>query len=224
MKHAVARCEIAAIVRRAKAFIFDFDGTLVDSNPIKWRAFETCFADFPEKLGEIMAYCRSNNHVPRDRKFRYVYEIILRLPYTAEAEARLQERFATAATQQIIEAKEFPGAEQFLKKVRSTHMRALLSSTPHETLLRIVRGRGWRDYFELIQGAPVEKSMWLRRLLEERQMEGEDVVFFGDTQEDANAAQTAQCLFVAVGKNRVSLDAIYSIEDFAELVGIESSC
>ena len=103
-------------------------------------------------------------------------------------------------------------------------MRALLSSTPHETLLRIVRGRGWRDYFELIQGAPVEKSMWLRRLLEERQMEGEDVVFFGDTQEDANAAQTAQCLFVAVGKDRVSPDAIYSIEDFTELVGIESSC
>ena len=46
----------------AKALVFDFDGTLVDSNAIKWKAFEACFDRFPDRREEILSYCRGNNH------------------------------------------------------------------------------------------------------------------------------------------------------------------
>jgi phosphoglycolate phosphatase-like HAD superfamily hydrolase len=209
---------VVEIVRRAKALVFDFDGTLVDSNEIKWRAFEICFAEFREQLDGITAYCRQNNHTGRSEKFRYVYEHILGLDYNAGIERALEDRFAAATTCQIIEAPEIPGASRLLAGAASCHIMALLSSTPHEPLLQIVSERGWRSYFTEIQGAPVNKAAWLRAFRERHGLGEHDMVFFGDTPEDAAAARAAGCTFVAVGRDRHMLQVIFSVADLTELV------
>ena len=179
--------------------MFDFDGTLVDSNPIKRRAFEVCFAEFPERREAILAYCWGRHHTPRGEKFRHVYEQILGRPYTEAAAADLHERFEAATTRQIIEAPEIPGAGAFLARVRGRYLTALLSSTPDAVLRDILRQRGWQERFEVVQGAPVHKATWLKAFCEQRGLEGDRVVFFGDTLEDAGAAEEAGCAFIRVG-------------------------
>lgn len=186
------------MIRAASALVFDFDGTLVDSNLIKWRGFEACFAGFPDRLEEIMAYCRGNNHTPRWDKFRHVYERILRLPYSPEEERRLSRVFEEATTRQIVETPEVPSAERFLRRVSSTHWTALLSATPDRILADILESRGWTGFFREAQGAPVRKSAWLRELRGRKGWGSSEMVFFGDTPEDAQAAETAGCGFVAV--------------------------
>jgi phosphoglycolate phosphatase len=209
--------EVADVIARAQALVFDFDGTLVDSNPIKWRAFERCFAGFPDQLAEIMVYCRGYNHAPRWEKFRHVYENILRCAYTPEIEAALLRRFAEETTRQIIEAPEIPGVTGFLARVSCNYTTALLSSTPHETLRHILERRGWRGYFDVIQGAPVDKAAWLTRFRAERGFQGDAVVFFGDALEDAIAAQAAGCAFVAVGDGATTPDGGPCLADFTRL-------
>jgi phosphoglycolate phosphatase-like HAD superfamily hydrolase len=49
--------------------VFDFDGTLVDSNPIKWQAFAQMFAEVRERRDEILAYCYGNPRIARGEKF-----------------------------------------------------------------------------------------------------------------------------------------------------------
>ena len=218
MKQDVAVTEVVDVVRCARALVFDFDGTLVDSNPIKWRAFELCFVDFPKHGSEILAYCLSHNHTPRGDKFQHVYEKILGLPYTPEIAAVLHKRFEAATTRQIIEAPEVPGAEQFLARARRRHRIALLSSTPQEILLHILAERGWRGYFETIQGAPVDKIDWLKGFREKRGLGEQDVVFFGDTSEDAKAASEAKCTFVAVGSDITEISIVYRIRNFVQLL------
>lgn len=207
-------------LRRGRCLVFDFDGTLVDSNPIKWRAFERCFAEFPERQDEILAYCRGHHHVPRGEKFRHAYEQILGLPYTPDVAAALHERFDAETTRRIIEAPEIPGATQFLRAVSRRHETALLSSTPHETLVHIVQQRGWADYFRDIRGAPVDKTAWLKAMREGRGMDGHTIVFFGDTGEDAEAAAAAGCTFVGVGAAAVSTAGL-SIRDFLTVLSDE---
>lgn len=184
--------------QQARAMIFDFDGTLVDSNAIKWKAFERCFEDVPEYLQEILRYCCTNNHVPRWEKFRYVHENILKIPYTAETESKLLKRFEEETTEQIIAAPAFPDAERFLQQASHTRLLGVLSSTPHPILSHILQHRGWTGYFTTLQGAPVDKGAWLEQFRKERGFSGREVFFFGDTPEDALAAEKSGCRFIPI--------------------------
>ena len=199
-------------IRSARALVFDFDGTLVDSNGIKRAAFEACFAEFPNHREEILSYCWANNHTPRWEKFRYVYDQFLRQPYSHEIERKLHERFEAATTRQIVAAPEIPHAERFLQSVGRTHLTGLLSSTPQEILRQILVERGWAAYFQLIQGAPVCKAEWLKALRSERRFSKGELLFFGDREEDAQAAEEADCPFIGVG---AEAGGPFWIQDFA---------
>lgn len=216
MGSAMTASEPRELVARAQAVVLDFDGTLVDSNPIKFRAFERCFADLAERRDEVLAYCVSHHHVPREEKFRHIYERLLGRPYTLDEAARLHALFDAATTQAIIRAPAIAGAEAFLDRVSRTRVTALLSSTPHPVLLRILEGRAWRQRFDLVQGAPVEKAAWLQAFRAQRRLAGNDVVVFGDTAEDAAAAAAAGCGFVGVGPAPQTADSAW-IADFLML-------
>ena len=208
---------LAQLVERARALVFDFDGTLVESNAIKRRAFERCFADAPAAhQADIQAYCRGFNHTPRWEKFRHIYEHILHRTYTPVIETELLRRFEAETTRQIVEAPEIRGASAFLAQAARTHVTALLSSAPQEILMKILEDRGWRGYFQTVQGAPVDKAQWLAGWRRKHP----DTLFFGDTPEDARAAQAAGCSFVIVGDSTPDAETVCAIQDFSEPVSV----
>jgi phosphoglycolate phosphatase len=189
---------VIAAIESAKALVFDFDGTLVDSNEIKWSGFEHVFSEYTEQLAQISAYCRSNNHTIRGEKFRFVCEQILHIAYTAERERSLHERYAAYTTEGVAHAPEIPGAELFIRQV-SDRPTALLSSTPHAILLEILRLKGWQAMFKTVQGAPIVKRDWLIQYQTVMDCTARDILFFGDTDEDEASAREAGCEFVRVG-------------------------
>lgn len=210
--------EASDLLRRAKALVFDFDGTLVDSNEIKAHAFAVCFAEFPKHHDRILAYCCGNHHLSRSEKMRYVYEEILQLPYSADAEAQLQKRFAAATTQQIIHSPQIPGATQFLSVAKNNYRTALLSNTPQDILFCIIEARGWRGYFDQIRGAPVQKGEWLTMFCKQQLIQPRKTVFVGDTQEDYDASRQAGCMFIGVGSASFRSSRVCSIPDFRALL------
>ena len=175
--------KILRLVEAARAVVFDFDGTLVDSNEIKWKGFEYAFAAYPERLSEISRFCRTENHMIRGAKFRYVCEHILKVPYTEQLDYKFHALYAEYTTDAVVAAPETPGGLDFVRGIRHCPV-ALLSSTPHEILLEILRRRGWAAMFQYIQGAPVSKREWLQRFQESLGCSPSDIVFFGDTDED----------------------------------------
>lgn len=182
----------------AKILIFDFDGTLVDSNRIKIEAFGKCFQGYSGKYPEIMDYCQNHHHTPREVKFRHVFENILKVPYTSQVESQMLENYASWTTEQVIAAPEIPGAHSFLDGVLGRYETALLSSTPHAILLHILKKRNMEQYFPLVRGAPVYKADWIKQLKQKQSLKKEEVVFFGDSAEDAKSAQEADISFVEV--------------------------
>lgn len=197
-------------IREVELLAFDFDGTLVDSNELKINAFSKCFPEYEDRLSEIMVYCGRAHHTPRFVKFRHVFENILKIPYTKAIEERTLARYAAETTEQVIRAREISGAMQFLQGVAKSKSLAVLSSTPHDVLLTILKRRHIETLFQKVKGAPVEKGDWLADL-------SETALFFGDTDEDWKSAQKANIPFVGV-RNRALQKADYYIENFEELL------
>jgi phosphoglycolate phosphatase-like HAD superfamily hydrolase len=202
---------IRAALAASRKVIFDFDGTLVDSNEIKRHAFDLVFADYPDHMKEIQEYCHGNNHTIRGEKFRYVSEKILGLPYTAERDRSLHELYEGFTTESVATAPEIPGALAFLRSLKS-HPPALVSATPHDILLKILDRRGWRSMFDEVRGAPVNKAAWLRTLQANLECRSAELVFIGDSDEDEKAARASGCTFVRVGK--ISTNGELAIQDF----------
>ena len=206
---------VADAVRRAlsapRRIIFDFDGTLADTNEIKKRAFDLVFAAYPEHIKEIQAYCHGFNHTIRGEKFKYVTEKILGLPYTPERDRLFHEAYARFTAAGVMSAAEIPGAASFLRRIRSREP-ALVSSTPHEILIEILERRGWRSMFGEIRGAPVNKREWIRSLQGSVGCKPDELLFFGDTDEDETSAREAGCTFVRVGA--VPRPGKLAIQDF----------
>lgn len=210
---------VEARLAAARVVICDFDGTLVLSNEIKFRAFDLCFSDADDRRDEIAAYCRTGHHTPRDDKFRHVCEVILRRPYTEALRRELHARFEAATTCAIVGAPEVAGAGLFLRRIAHTHTLGLLSSTPDAILRSIVERRRWASYFALVKGAPVEKAAWLRDVRAERGLAPAQLVMFGDTAEDAAAASAAGCAFVGIGADACFGGAACHLPDFTALAG-----
>jgi phosphoglycolate phosphatase len=204
---------VRQLIQSAKGLVFDFDGTLVDSNEIKRRGFDFAFADYPQFMDQIRAYCYAFNHTSRFEKFRHVTEQILHLRYTSEMEKLFAGRYAEFTTASVAQAPEIPGAEKFLRSLAARRP-ALLSSTPTDVLLTILERRGWRSFFSIVQGAPIEKSAWLQGFQAGLGCRPDEVVFFGDTEEDARSGHAAGCVFVRVGRGAPEEPAI---PDFTDL-------
>ena len=60
-----------------KVIALDFDGTLVESNQIKDRAFAAIFSEWPEHKDAMMQWHLANNSIERQEKFRYFVEEVL---------------------------------------------------------------------------------------------------------------------------------------------------
>jgi phosphoglycolate phosphatase-like HAD superfamily hydrolase len=203
--------EIRAALAASRRVVFDFDGTLVDSNDIKRRGFDLVFSDHPDHMKEIQDYCHGNNHTIRGEKFKYVTEKILGQTDTPELALSLHELYDRFTTDGVAAAPEIAGASAFLRGL-ADRPPALVSATPHDILLKIVDRRGWRSLFSEVRGAPVNKAEWLRDLQASLGCQASELVFIGDTDEDEESARSVGCTFVRVG--RASTKGEFAIQDF----------
>jgi phosphoglycolate phosphatase-like HAD superfamily hydrolase len=70
------------------------------------------------------------------------------------------------------------------------------------------------SFFTMVQGAPLDKAGELSSYLSTCGLCSEDVLFFGDTSEDAAAAAKAGWPFVAVADPEIREDAAAFINNF----------
>ena len=181
--------------------VFDFDGTLVDTNTVKREAFLTIAAGTE---GGLAAMRRLHGRVKGDR---------FNLWRAWARELGLTESFATDMSRQYTElvdplvanAPEMRDAGTLLAALREARKTIFLSSaTPQDNLVPIIEARGWTIYFEGIFGYPATKIQTLKNKILPRFKSASRIVVVGDGMDDKESALLAGCNFVPVGdsKNR----------------------
>ncbi len=201
-----------------KAIIFDFDGVIIESAEIKTRAFALLFAQYPEKIKEIIEYHTANGGISRYVKFRYIYQNILGQDLSEGKERELGEQFSSIVLEQVMSAPYVPGTPEFLESNKGNYQLFIASGTPLQELKEIVSNRNLGGFFQEVRGTPDTKSEIIEDILSRYHLHRNEVAFIGDAVSDRNAAKQTKVNFIA----RITLesqldDCHWKIDDLTEL-------
>ena len=176
--------------------VFDFDGTLVDTNTVKRDAF---FAIAAGTKGGLAAMRRLYGQVKGDRvELWRAWVRELNLPEASLID--LSRKYTELVDPLVANAAEMRDASMLLDALREARKTVFLSSaTPRDNLVPIIEARGWTTFFEEIFGYPATKIETLRNRVLPRFKSASRIVVVGDGMDDMKSALLAGCHFVPVG-------------------------
>ena len=186
--------------------IFDFDGTLVDSENIKNLALFEVVKKF-EGSREIMEEILERNVVGSSFTRNEIFlEFAKKLKCDDDPEhlsSRLVDRYTRLCEERISHAQEIMGAECILENLHQTSKYLFVSSaTPEFTLLRLIELRGWAKFFDGVYGAPSSKFDHLRLIARRCNAEPSRMLLIGDLESDLKVAQRSGARFIGIGKDK----------------------
>ena len=182
--------------------VFDCDGIILESVPVKTRAFARIAEPFgAEAVDRLVMYHRMHGGVSRYLKFEWLYREVLGRDIAPAELAELGRRYVDIAFEEICRCDLVPGVEDVLKRWQGRTPMYVCSGAPHEELNVILKGRGLDHYFEGIYGSPPAKAELLRGIVGLVGADPASVVMVGDSVTDLDAAETVGTLFYGRGSD-----------------------
>lgn len=211
---------IPDLLKRYKAFIFDFDGVIADSLGVKSEAFGLLFEDLgPEVMAKVRAYHLRHGGVSRYEKFKYYYRAFMGREITPTESEALDRKYAGLVVRKVVEASLIPGVMEVLAAIKdSGKFCCVLSATPEMEMRHIVKARDMGDFFREVVGSPRSKKENLGLIITRNNLVARESVYFGDAQSDLEAAREYGVDFIGVtgagGKELNDFPEICKIKNF----------
>ena len=179
-----------------KFLVFDFDGTLVESNKIKEMSFFRIASQVPNGDAAMAAVYCANGLTRQDIWRRWITEMGLDM----SDYDRFLHQYSSEVDELVARAPAIEGAVELLLYLQTASVKVFLSSaTPEENLKAIVAERGWSGFFRGIYGSPRRKSETLRDIV--LPLAGPELIaVVGDGEDDRLSAEQIGCHFFPVGR------------------------
>ena len=197
--------------------VFDLDGTLIESDAVKTRAYFDIFP--PAAAPSVEAAIRADRY---ENRFARIARILRAFQGAEPAQAEI-DRLAKAYND-ICEAHqgtcaERKGASRVLANLASKRPLYMCSGTWEESLVRVVKARGWQRHFRGVYGGPRKKVANLERVAAHAGCAETAMLVVGDTRDDRDAAVEKGCAFRGVksGSSDFGDKPVTMISDLSEL-------
>jgi phosphoglycolate phosphatase-like HAD superfamily hydrolase len=202
-----------------KTILWDFDGVIMDSMPIRDKGFELVLSDYPkDQVAQLMAYHRNNGGLSRYHKFRYFFEEIRKEIISEEEITLLAGRFSKVMLENLLNPELL--ILDSVNFIRSNYQKFdihIVSGSDQNELRTICDYLGLSMYFKSIHGSPTPKTELVKNLLRENNYQNESCCLIGDSVNDFEAAEVNGIDFF--GYNNLLLNSFKSkyIFSFKEL-------
>ena len=192
--------------------IFDFDGTLVESNEIKRNVFYEVTEDILGAKSELEKLLSDPSAGDRYNIFDSLIRNLKPKLVRDVSSKYLSDLYTKICEDNIIQAQEISGTFQSLTELKKRKVKIFLSSaTPTRALQRIIDMRGWTHLFDGIMGSPESKENHISSILISNHYSLSEIIYIGDSEVDQKAALSMGCKFIGIGKNSYRFDAKPSI-------------
>jgi phosphoglycolate phosphatase len=168
--------------------IFDFDGTIVDSNDIKRQSFVKSFEDFDRDDLVDLVY-RQNIGKPR----RAIIEAAARALGSSENRVEVQgraQRLDTLISEGMEKVALYAGFRDFMRLFASRYRFSIVSNAPESEILLFLQKNNLADAFDFVFGHPISKPDAVRNILKTLGISSTNVVYVGDTDEDRAVSES----------------------------------
>jgi phosphoglycolate phosphatase-like HAD superfamily hydrolase len=181
-------------------FVFDCDGVILDSNPVKSRAFHEAALPFGEDHAQrLVDYHQQHGGISRQAKFAYfVAEILQAEPgERAALERDLVDAYARICEVELNRCSTIPGVIAFLTGLPAEVRNFVVSGGAQIEVRAALAERKLDGFFKEILGNPRSKSDNMQDLFDAGQLAGRGA-YFGDARLDMELAERFGLDFVFV--------------------------
>lgn len=178
--------------------VFDCDGVILDSNPIKTEAFRQALDHYPaRKVEELVDYHVRHGGVSRYEKFRYFFDSLPGPSDDDEIQKALK-KFSAYCQAQLLEVPLVPGVRSYLEQLNASGISVyVVSGSDQIELIEVLGRRKLLPLFKLVLGSPTPKRENLKTVLDNRNLRDRGISF-GDAKLDYQIASEHGLDFVFV--------------------------
>lgn len=196
-----------------KNIIFDFDGVLLDSVPVKTEAYRELFNKFSNNIVEKMVkYHELNGGISRYKKIQYFFNELLGEDVSEEKIQEYALKYSELTKIELTHEKYLIKDTLNYIKLNSKKINMHIASGSDNTdLIYICNKLDLNKYFLSMKGSPKVKSLIVKEILDDNRYKKEETILIGDSINDYEAAKINGIKFY--GYNNKSLKNNHSYID-----------
>jgi len=199
---------------KIKNIIFDFDGVILDSVPVKTEAFRQLFKKFPSnEVNRFIKYHEENGGISRYVKIQYFFETLLEKNITKVEITEYADKYSLLTKQELANPKYLiQESFNFIKKHYKKLNMHVASGADETDLNYICNTLNINQYFLSIHGSPTSKNDLVKNILLHNNYMTNETILIGDSINDLTAAQNNDIEFF--GYNNKILEDNNYIKNF----------
>ena len=202
-----------------KNILFDFDGVILDSMPIRDYGFKEIFKDFDNDLvNKLLEYHNQNGGLSRYVKIKYFYNKLLKQEISEEKIINYADNFSKIMKIELVDKKYLiADTLKFIKKNYKKYNLHIVSGSDEKELQYLCKELGIDSFFQSVNGSPTHKNILVKNLLAVNKYIARETILIGDSINDYEVAKENNLDFygfnnpILINMSKKYLDNYYSL-------------
>lgn len=200
-----------------KNIIFDFDGVILDSMPIRTEGFKKIFENYDnKKVEELISFHLINGGLSRFVKIKYFFEELLETSISEEEINFFADKYSKIMKEKLINEKYLiRETVDFIKN--NNNIKMFIASGSEEKELRLINeSLQLSKYFLGIFGSPKNKIDIVKSIIQDNKLNKNETILIGDSINDYDAAIKNDIRFFGYNNNKLKNISDKYINTFRE--------
>jgi len=180
-----------------KNILFDFDGVILDSMPIRDYGFKEIFKDFDDGLvNKLLEYHNQNGGLSRYVKIKYFYNKLLKQEISEDKIINYADNFSKIMKIKLVD-KRYLIADtlKFIKESYKKYNLHIVSGSDEKELQYLCKELGIDSFFQSVNGSPTHKNILVENVLATNRYIESETILIGDSVNDYDAATENNLVF-----------------------------